>query len=138
MEKCGKSDVMPIVIVKAWFIFNCLISVIKDHILAKQITFVKEQTIISCCRHDTGTGKFDRHVHRCSNNKGIPLIILICSNCENLLDYKNKFHSLNLDTIHWNSLIWLHLKNFQKFSTILDKCFLYDTCINCIDELENV
>ena len=63
---------------------------------------------ISCCRHGTGTDKFDRHVHECAKSKGMPLIepffklhiMLVSRHYSNLLDYESKYHALNYDTLN--------------------------------------
>ena len=69
---------------------------------------------ISDCRHGTGTGDFDNHVHNCGKLGEIPeieernkrepffklYIMLECSNYHKLLDYERKFHNAGMDTMN--------------------------------------
>ena len=63
---------------------------------------------ISCCRHGTGSDKFDIHVFNCAKSKGMPLvepffklyIMMVCNDYHKLLDYESKFHAQGLDTMN--------------------------------------
>ena len=69
---------------------------------------------ISDCRHGTGTGAFDKHVHKCGKLSEIPdikernkkepffklFIMLECNNYHKLLDYERKFQNAGMDTMN--------------------------------------